>query len=84
VRYASARDDGPLTLQEWGDFHEAVDRLPDAEREVALLIWYCGLTQEEGARLLVVDVRTIRRRWQSARRILSRELGALGPGGKPT
>jgi RNA polymerase sigma-70 factor (ECF subfamily) len=48
-----------------------VDRLPDDERETFQLIWYQGLTQAEVAALVDVSLRTVKRRWQSARLHLS-------------
>jgi RNA polymerase sigma-70 factor (ECF subfamily) len=57
----------PSSLEEWTDFHRAVESLPDEEREVIDLLWYEGLTQEEVAALLAVSLRTVRRRWQAAR-----------------
>jgi RNA polymerase sigma-70 factor (ECF subfamily) len=41
--------------------------LPDEEREVVNLLFYGGLTQQEAARVLGVSLRTVKRRWQSAR-----------------
>jgi RNA polymerase sigma factor (sigma-70 family) len=60
---APAEDDD---LDLWCRFHEAVDRLPDEEREVMGLVFYHGWTQAKIAELFQVDERTIRRRWQSA------------------
>ncbi len=57
----------PKTLDAWRDFHEQVERLPDKEREVFHLIWYDGLLQQEVASVLNVDLRTVKRHWQSAR-----------------
>ncbi len=53
-------------LELWCRFHEAVDRLPELEREVMGLAFYDGWTQEQIAELLEVSVRTVGRRWQSA------------------
>jgi RNA polymerase sigma-70 factor (ECF subfamily) len=57
----------PEDLSEWTEFHERVENLPDIEREMVNLLFYEALTQEEAARLLGVNVRTVKRRWQSAR-----------------
>ena len=46
---------------------EQVAALPEEEREVFDLLWYQGLPQAEAADLLHVNVRTIKRRWLSAR-----------------
>ncbi len=53
-----------LTL--WVGFHEAVERLPAAEREVVGLTFYHGWSQADIADLFGVDERTVRRRWRSA------------------
>jgi RNA polymerase sigma-70 factor (ECF subfamily) len=60
----------PVRLASWSAFHEQIAALPDNEREVFELVWYQGLTQVEAAQLLHVDVRTIKRRWLSARMTL--------------
>jgi RNA polymerase sigma-70 factor (ECF subfamily) len=57
----------PGRLAVWSAFHDQVAALPDDEREVFDLLWYQGLTQAEAAELLHVNVRTIKRRWLSAR-----------------
>lgn len=64
----------PTSLDEWTAFHEQAARLPDEEREVFDLLWYDGLTQEQAAELLSVHVRTIKRRWHSARLLLHKAL----------
>ena len=69
----------PETLDDWEAFHEAVEALPEAEREVCDLLWYEGLAQEAAADALSVDVRTVKRRWQGARRQLSQALGGRRP-----
>lgn len=57
----------PASLNEWTEFHQLVETLPDEEREVFDLLWYQQLTQEQAAEILGVAVRTVRRRWQDAR-----------------
>jgi RNA polymerase sigma factor (sigma-70 family) len=61
----------PLTMSEWAEFHGCVDSLPEDDRIVFDLLWYTGLTQQAAADLLHVDLRTIQRRWRSARLSLS-------------
>lgn len=56
-----------MALNRWTAFHEAIDNLTDQHREMFDLLWYQGLEQEEAARLLGVSIRTVKRRWQSAR-----------------
>jgi RNA polymerase sigma-70 factor (ECF subfamily) len=67
----------PSTLAEWTEFHEKVQRLPEAERQVFDLLWYEGLTQVEAAALLGVSEKTVKNRWRSAKLELQR---LLGPG----
>jgi RNA polymerase sigma-70 factor (ECF subfamily) len=55
------------TLESWTDFHETVERLPDAEREVFGLVWYGGMEQKEIAALLCISLPTVKRRWRAAR-----------------
>lgn len=66
--------DEPSGLAEWSEFHRLVETLPDDEREVFSLIWYGDLSQAEAAEVLGVCVRTVIRRWQSARILLQRAL----------
>jgi RNA polymerase sigma-70 factor (ECF subfamily) len=60
----------PDRLALWTEFHEKVEALPAEEREAFDLLWYQELSQPEAAALLGVSERTLRRRWQSARRRL--------------
>lgn len=60
----------PLSLLEWTEFHEAVERLPDAEREVFDLYWYEGFDQKAVAALLNVTDRTVKNRWRNAKLLL--------------
>jgi RNA polymerase sigma factor (sigma-70 family) len=62
-------------LERWAAFHEAVERLPDDERGLIELGYYEGLEKDEMARLLGVDVKTVRRRWNRATRRLAEALG---------
>lgn len=68
----------PDDLEDWSAFHAQVEQLPDEEREVVSLLFYEGLTQEEAAEILGVSVRTVKRRWQSARCRLHEALSERG------
>ena len=57
----------PDSLETWSQFHEAVEKLPNDEREVTHLVWYGGMKQAEVASVLGVSVATIKRRWYRAR-----------------
>ncbi len=59
--------DEPENVQDWTEFHGQVEGLPDEEQEVVNLLWYEGLTQQEAAMVLRVSLRTVKRRWHSAR-----------------
>jgi len=61
--------------EQWMRLQEAVDRLPDSQREVTEMLWWHGLSQMETARILGVSERTVRRRWQRARLLLHQALG---------
>jgi RNA polymerase sigma-70 factor (ECF subfamily) len=65
----------PQRLAQWQEFHTRVDQLPDEDREAFDLLWYHGMSQEEAAAMLDVSVRTIKRRWRSARLRLHEALG---------
>jgi len=61
------RADEPDDLADWTEFHERVEGLPEDEREVVNLLFYEAMTQDDAARVLGVNVRTVKRRWQAAR-----------------
>lgn len=69
----------PQSLQEWTVFHQAVGSLPEEERELFGLLWYQGLTQDEAANMLGVSLRTVRRRWLSAKCLLFHTLEGPSP-----
>ena len=64
----------PDDLSGWSEFHAQVEKLHEDEQEVFNLLYYEGLTQEEAAKLLGISVRTLKRRWQSAKLKLHEEL----------
>ena len=49
--------------------------MPDEDREMIELGFYEGLGKDEIARLLRVDERTVRRKWNRAARRLADQLG---------
>ncbi len=71
VENEPAKTERPDTLASWAEFHEAVERLADPEREVFELVWYGGMVQQDIASLLNVSVPTIKRRLREARRQLA-------------
>ena len=56
------------------EVHSVINRLPPEHQEMFNLRFYHGLKEVECADALNVDVRTIRRRWRSARLALASEL----------
>ncbi len=81
VGAASSYDPGRMveSLISWEKFHQAVESLPTAEREVVGLLWYHQLEQAEAAEILGVDVRTVKRWWKNARLRLHESLKGDGP-----
>jgi RNA polymerase sigma factor (sigma-70 family) len=62
---------------------EAIDGLPEDEREAFDLVRIQGLTYDEAAELLGVVPRTVQRRLDRGLRLLTERLGDLGPGATP-
>ena len=62
---------------------EAIENLPEEEREAFCLVRIQGLTQTEAARLLGVSAATVKRRLNRSLRLLTERLADLRPGGKP-
>ena len=67
----------PERLASWREFHQRVEGLPEAEREVFELLWYQSLTQAEVAGILGISVPTVKRRWLTARLQLQERLPNL-------
>jgi RNA polymerase sigma-70 factor (ECF subfamily) len=74
------RAEEPGDLLRWSEFHSQVESLPEDEGEVVNLLYYEGLTQDEAARVLDISVRTLKRRWQSAKLKLHEVLNRDGHG----
>ena len=68
------RAEQPEDLEAWSAFHAQVEALPDEEKEVVNFLFYEALTQEEAANVLGVSLRTVKRRWHSARCRLRQQL----------
>jgi RNA polymerase sigma factor (sigma-70 family) len=62
---------------------DAIDNLPDEEREVFGLVRLQGLTKAEAAEVLDVSAKTVQRRLNRARVLLSEELDDLRPKEEP-
>ena len=71
--------EGPGSVAEWAEFHRHVEKLPAEEQEVFDLLWYQELTQSEATEILGVSVRTLKRRWQSARMAIASACGDSAP-----
>ena len=63
---------------------EAIDSLPEDEREVFDLMRIQGLTYAEAAELLGVVPRTVQRRLDRGVQLLTERLGDLNPRATPT
>jgi RNA polymerase sigma-70 factor (ECF subfamily) len=68
---------GPSTLAEWTEFHNAVAALPEVLLAVVDPVLYQGLSQPEAAGELKVKLHTVKRSWRAAKRALAGRL----PGG---
>ena len=79
LRRQADRDGEPTTLDGWSDFHAQVEAMAEEEKQVFGLVYYQGLSQEEAAAVLAVSVRTVKRRWQSARLLLAEALRGEPP-----
>ena len=62
---------------------EAIDSLPEDEREAFDLVRIQGLTYGEAAELLSVATKTVQRRLDRGLRLLTERLSDLGPGATP-
>jgi RNA polymerase sigma factor (sigma-70 family) len=62
---------------------DAIDNLPEDEREVFDLVRLQGLTKAEAAEVLDVSAKTVQRRLNRARMLLSEELDDLRPKEEP-
>jgi RNA polymerase sigma-70 factor (ECF subfamily) len=62
---------------------EAIDSLPEDEREAFDLVRIQGLTHGEAAEVLGVATKTVQRRMDRGLRLLTERLGDLGPGATP-
>lgn len=69
----------PISLEDWSEFHGQIEALPAEEQEVFNFIWYDGLTQPEAAQALGTSLRTVKRRWQSARLLLFEAMDGRPP-----
>ena len=61
-------------LDDWTRFHEAVEALPQEQRDSVQYLWYLGLDQETAAANLGVSTRTLRRYWRDGRDTLRQTL----------
>jgi RNA polymerase sigma-70 factor (ECF subfamily) len=75
----AAPDEEPSSLEEWADFHDAVERLPEEQRDVFMQIFYNGLSQQEVARVFSMSLRTVQRRWVAAQLEIVRMLHGQMP-----
>jgi RNA polymerase sigma factor (sigma-70 family) len=79
--HGSAPDEDAAELDRWTAFHEAVEKLEAAEREVVSLVFYHGWTQAEVAELFQVSDRMVRKHWVCACMRLREMLGDVLPVG---
>jgi len=66
-------------IEKWHQLHIAAASLPDEERELFHMVWYLGLKQDDAAQLLDCSIRTVKRRWESAKQLLGQALSGGSP-----
>lgn len=71
---AVAQKTDSINRYEMAAFHESVEKLDEAQREVFDLIFYQGMTQTEVAALIGVSDRTVKRRFRDAKLSLNEML----------
>lgn len=76
---AADDSDAPARLAEWTRFHETVEALTEDDRNLFGMVWYLGMTQDEIAALLGCSSRTVRRRWDEAKRAFTSAFQAEPP-----
>ena len=74
-KQAADPEAGVETLQSWERLHQLVATMPGNSREVFQLIWYRGLSKNDVAKLIGVDLRTVQRHWRQAREYLVAHVG---------
>lgn len=79
IEDAAGQVESADSLERWTRLHAAAEKLPSKEREVFHMCWYLGLKQEEIASLIGCSLRTVKRRWESAKQLLASAM----PGGRP-
>lgn len=67
----------PASLLFWHEFHKHIETLPEEERDVFKLVFYCDMSLKDVAKLLSVSVPTIKRRLSRARLHLASYLNDL-------
>jgi RNA polymerase sigma factor (sigma-70 family) len=73
-QHQTGGDCDPSILAEWAELHELIAQLPEDEKCVVDLHWYHGLSQPETAELLGISLKTVKRRWLSAKARLAGRL----------
>ncbi len=58
---------GPMTYDRWTSFFQAVDALPELQREIFHMTWFLGADQATIARACDCSVETIKRHWREAK-----------------
>jgi RNA polymerase sigma factor (sigma-70 family) len=70
---------GPETLDDWTRFHQAVESLPEDERNIMLLKWFLGASENEIAEILDCSRSTVQRLWSAAKTHITTAMGCMPP-----
>ncbi len=71
LRWVTDPEDDPARVALWTEFRRHIDALPPGVKEVLELRYSRGVSERNTALELGVSPRTVRRRWQSACRLLA-------------
>jgi len=66
-------------MEKWSQLHVAAASLPEDERELFHMVWYLGLKQDHAAQLLECSVRTVKRRWETAKQLIGEAMNGVSP-----
>lgn len=83
VRVFVSSDDARMArVEAMRRLYDAIESLPEEERDVVDLLWFHDLSQIEAAAVLGVATKTVARRWARARLRLHQDLGEDGSIGR--
>ena len=64
----------PEDLLDWTEFHNAIERLPEEQRDIMHQVFYNGQTHEQAAAILGISSKTVQRTFRKAEEALAASL----------